>query len=153
MHRVGSRAKLLPMSEHAVPRGTGTIRSYHAHLYFSSPEQRVAALAVREQISTRFLVQLGRVHDVPIGPHSEPMYQVAFATETFASFVSWLMLNRQSLSVLVHPNTGRALDDHLLHALWLGSPLPIRGDILSNDPARDVISPIEPNTSPTESPA
>jgi DOPA 4,5-dioxygenase len=141
------------MSEQAVPQGTGTIRSYHAHLYFRDPDERVAALQVREQIGARFSVQLGRVHDVPVGPHDEPMYQVAFAPETFASFVSWLMLNRQGLSVLVHPNTGRARDDHLVHALWLGVPLPIRGDFLSNDPARDVISPIEPNTSPSQNPA
>ncbi|MEY4513811.1 MAG: hypothetical protein RLZZ450_5933 [Pseudomonadota bacterium] len=140
------------MSEQAAPLGTATIRSYHAHLYFCDPQQRVTALLVREQIGARFLVQLGRVHDVPVGPHSEPMYQVAFARETFDAFVSWLMLNRQGLSVLVHPNTGRARDDHLEHALWLGSPLPVRGDFLSNDPARDVISPIEPNTSPSESP-
>jgi aromatic ring-cleaving dioxygenase len=100
------------MSEQAVPKGTGTIRSYHAHLYFRGPDERVAALRVREQIGARFSVQLGRVHDVPVGPHDEPMYQVAFAPETFASFVSWLMLNRQGLSVLVHPNTGRARDDH-----------------------------------------
>ena len=50
--------------------------------------------------------------------------------------------------MLVHPNTGRARDDHLLHALWLGTPLPIRAAVLSNDPASDVISPIVPNTEP-----
>ena len=29
-------------------------------------------------------VQLGRWHDVPVGPHTAAMYQVAFATELFA---------------------------------------------------------------------
>jgi DOPA 4,5-dioxygenase len=58
------------------------------------------------------------------------------------------MLNRQGLSVLVHPNTGRSLDDHLVHALWLGDRLSIRSAVLSNDPEHDVISPIEPNTTP-----
>jgi hypothetical protein len=46
----------------------------------------------------------------------------------------------------IHPNTGRARDDHLDHALWLGERLPVRAEVLSNDPARDVISPVVPNT-------
>jgi len=58
------------------------------------------------------------------------------------------MLHRGALSVLVHPNTGRALDDHLVHALWLGTPLLIRAEVLSNEPAHDVISPVVPNTEP-----
>jgi aromatic ring-cleaving dioxygenase len=76
------------------------------------------------------------------------MYQIAFAKQTFDTLVPWLMLNRQGLSVLVHPNTGRARDDHLVHALWLGPELAVRGDILSNDPHDDVISPVVPNTTP-----
>ena len=128
--------------------GTGAIRSYHAHLYFRSAEERTRALLLREAIAERFSVQLGRVHDQPVGPHDAPMYQVAFSRELFGSFVPWLSLNRAGLSVLVHPNTGRALDDHLVHALWLGEPLAIRAEALSNDPARDVISPVVPNTTP-----
>ena len=141
------------MSEPATPAGTQSIRSYHAHLYFRTPAERETALRVRGWLGERFLVQLGRVHDVPVGPHSAPMYQVAFATDTFSSFVPWLMLNRSGLSVLVHPNTGRALDDHVVHALWLGTPLPVRVEVLSNDARSDVISPIEPNTAPDKSPA
>ena len=40
------------------------------------------------------------------------------------------MLNRQGLIVLVHPETDRPRDDHLLHALWLGERLPLNGAIL-----------------------
>jgi DOPA 4,5-dioxygenase len=40
------------------------------------------------------------------------------------------MLNRGSLDVLVHPETGDAYDDHTLHALWLGTPQPLRLEIL-----------------------
>jgi len=140
------------MSEPAGPAGTQSIRSYHAHLYFRSPDERETALRIRGWLGERFSVQLGRVHDVPVGPHSAPMYQVALATDTFSGLVSWLMLNRGELSVLVHPNTGRALDDHLVHALWLGTPLPIRADFLTNEPRGDNISPVEPNTAPDKSP-
>jgi aromatic ring-cleaving dioxygenase len=59
------------------------------------------------------------------------------------------MLNRAGLSVLIHPNTGRARDDHLLHALWLGTPLAVRGDVLPNEPGTDGIDAPVVNTQPT----
>ena len=117
------------------PVGTEFIDSYHAHIYFRDPTERERALQIRSWIDGRFLVELGRVHEVPIGPHSVAMYQVAFARELFTAFVPWLMLNRRGLSVLVHPNTGRELDDHLEHALWLGERLAIRGEYLKNGPS------------------
>jgi aromatic ring-cleaving dioxygenase len=117
------------------------IRSYHAHLYFRSDEERALALSMREPIDAGFTVQLGRVHDRLVGPHGAPMYQVAFARSEFEPLVSWLMLNRAGLSVLVHPNTGRARDDHTRHALWLGDPLPIRVDGLSNDEEPSTLAP------------
>jgi aromatic ring-cleaving dioxygenase len=122
------------MSVPALPVDPSSIQSYHAHLYFRDAQERERALRVRAWIGERFAVQLGRVHDLPIGPHSAPMYQVAFACELFSVFVPFLMLNRSELSVLVHPNTGRALDDHLIHALWLGERLPIRDGVLTNEP-------------------
>jgi DOPA 4,5-dioxygenase len=127
---------------------TESIRSYHAHLYFRDAQEREHALQLRTWIAERFSVQLGRVHDAAVGPHTVPMYQVAFAREAFEGFVAWLMLNHAPLSVLIHPNTGRSRDDHLDHALWLGERLPVRANVLSNDPERDVISPVVPNTTP-----
>ena len=129
-----------------VEASTELIRSYHAHIYFRDSVEREHALQLREWIDQRFSVQLGRVHEVSVGPHTAPMYQVAFAPEVFHGFVSWLMLNHAALSVLIHPNTGRARDNHLDHALWLGEHLPVRAEVLSNDTARDVISPVVPNT-------
>jgi aromatic ring-cleaving dioxygenase len=127
---------------------TQRIRSYHAHVYFRDADERVRALAVREAIAERFLVQLGRVHDALIGPHNAPMYQIAFGHELFSRLLPWLLLNRSGLSVLVHPNTGRARDDHVLHALWLGTALGVRADVLSNVLTHGDGARIEPNTSP-----
>ena len=107
------------------PVPLSAIASYHAHVYFDGPEQRVHALWLREEMATRFSVALGRIHDRLIGPHARPMYQVSFANEVFAAFVPWLMLNRGGLSILVHPNTAAERDDHLEKALWLGERLPI----------------------------
>jgi DOPA 4,5-dioxygenase len=119
----------------------GTIRSYHAHIYFDGQEQRRVAEALRDQIGERFAVVLGRWWDRPIGPHTRAMYQVAFPTAEFSRFVPWLMVNRRGLAILVHPNTGRPKDDHLLHALWLGEILEIEAE-----------PEIVPNTHPTVTP-
>ncbi len=81
-----------------------------------------------------------------IGPHSAAMYQVAFDVAVFADLVPWLALHREGLRVLVHPNTLAPRADHLLHALWLGPPLPLRANVLPEaiDAAEE--SAIVPNT-------
>lgn len=100
------------------------IASFHAHIYFDTAS-RDAAARVREGLGSGFDVQLGRWHDKPIGPHPKSMYQVAFLPDQFANVVPWLMLNREGLDILVHPNTGDAVADHTNHALWLGEKLEI----------------------------
>ncbi len=101
------------------------IRSYHAHIYYD-PATRPVAEQLREAIASLFAVELGRWHDEPVGPHPTSMNQVAFPLAEFPKLVPWLMLNRGGLDVLVHPQTGNAYDDHAIHALWLGAPLPLR---------------------------
>jgi aromatic ring-cleaving dioxygenase len=122
------------------------IVSWHAHVYFDPAATRPQAERVRAGIARRFKVQLGRWHEVPIGPHTSAMYQVAFDVDVFAGLVPWLALHREDLSVLVHPNTLAPRADHLTHALWLGTPLPLRGDILPESISAAEESPIVPNT-------
>ena len=101
---------------------TNKITGYHAHIYYH-PETLTAAEQVRQGLGDRFEVQLGRWHDQLVRPHTRSMYQVAFANDQFDRIVPWLLLNRQGLAVLVHPNTGNAIADHTDHALWLGEKL------------------------------
>jgi DOPA 4,5-dioxygenase len=124
------------------------ILSWHAHVYYDPATTRPRADALRQRIGERFHVQLGRWHDVPVGPHTAAMYQVAFAADVFASFVPWLMLHRAGLTVLVHPNTLAPRDDHLEHALWLGAPLPLKEAVLPLRIGVDEESAIVPNTTP-----
>ena len=105
------------------------IRGYHAHVYYDA-DSRERAATVRAAIEERFDVELGRWRDEPVGPHPRPMYQVAFAPGQFDQVVPWLMLNRQGLTVLVHPETGDDLPDHSDHALWLGEVLELDLDFL-----------------------
>ncbi len=58
------------------------------------------------------------------------MYQIAFPPLLLASFLPWLMLNRDGLSILLHPGTGDAYANHIDHAVWLGSVLPLRMNVL-----------------------
>jgi DOPA 4,5-dioxygenase len=131
----------------ATPQTLSRIVSFHAHIYFDAGT-RSRAEVLRERIAERFSVQLGRWHDLPVGPHGSAMYQVAFGTEQFARFVPWLMLNRDGLDVLVHPNTLAPRDDHLLHALWLGNRLPLREDALPLRIEAADESSVVPNTRP-----
>ncbi len=108
---------------------TIAIVSFHVHVYYDT-ETREAAARVREELGARFEVQLGRWHDEPIGPHPKSMYQVAFSPNKFAEVVPWLMLHRQGLDVLVHPNTSDALADHAVHSLWLGEKLELNLEVL-----------------------
>jgi DOPA 4,5-dioxygenase len=133
------------------PMPIRAIESYHAHVYFDGPEARERAAALREQIAARFAVQMGRWHEQPVGPHPMAMYQVAFERALFPTLVPWLMLNRQGLAIVVHPNTDRPRDDHLKHALWLGAVLKLDGSMLEDSLAALGRGPDEilPNTVPT----
>ncbi|BAZ37116.1 DOPA-dioxygenase-like protein [Calothrix sp. NIES-4101] len=105
------------------------ITSFHAHVYYDTNNRDVAAY-IREELSTKFEVEMGRWRDEPVGPHPKSMYQVAFLPNQFAEVVPWLMLHRQGLDVLVHPNTGNALADHTVHSLWLGEKLSLNIEVL-----------------------
>ena len=109
------------------------IKGYHAHVYYH-PQTRSLAERVRRAIGERFGAQLGSWHDEPVGPHLVAMYQVAFEAEEFPTLVPWLMLNREGLNVLVHPPTGDSVADHTRCAAWLGTPLPLRLDVLRRGP-------------------
>jgi aromatic ring-cleaving dioxygenase len=111
----------------------GHVKGYHAHVYYA-PETRAIAERVRTTIGDRFRVRLGSWHHEPVGPHPVAMYQVAFAVEEFSGLVPWLMLNREGLDVLVHPLTDDGVADHTRFAAWLGTPLPLRLDVLQRAP-------------------
>ena len=103
------------------------ITGWHAHIYYAPGTTRAAAEALREGIAAGFPeAVLGRWHDVPVGPHPRAMYQVAFPAAMLASLVPWLMLNRDGLTILLHPETGDDYADHAHHAVWFGEVLPLR---------------------------
>jgi DOPA 4,5-dioxygenase len=97
------------------------IGSWHAHVYFDATS-RDRAWTLREVIQRELagLVEIGRFHERPVGPHPMWSYQLAFAPAQLSQVVGWLALNHGALDVFVHPNTGDELRDHRDCALWLG---------------------------------
>ena len=105
------------------------IKGYHAHVYYNA-ETRTVAEGLRNTFIDRFTVEPGAFSDEPRGPHPISQFNVIFRTEEFQKIVPWLMLNHEGLDVLIHPLTDSSYDDHSKNALWIGTPVPMRLDVL-----------------------
>lgn len=101
------------------------IKSFHAHIYYDKDTKNIATF-VRQSLKHAFIsnvVRLGKMHDKPIGPHTKPMFQVAFSGTILRKLINQLMYTHSTLSVLIHPETGNDKDDHTEYAMWLGKPV------------------------------
>lgn len=59
------------------------------------------------------------------------MFEVnVFNPEQLGTLLSWFVANRGPCSVLIHPNTGNDVEDHTVHASWLGEKVPLDIDLL-----------------------
>lgn len=128
------------MSEHpgapAAARDPRSIAEYHAHVYYDPATTRGRAERLRARVAAEFpQAKLGRWHDALVGPHPQSMYQIAFPSGMLGSFVPWLMLNREGLTILLHPETGNDYLDHTAHGVWFGAALPLRLDVFEKHTA------------------
>jgi aromatic ring-cleaving dioxygenase len=119
-------------------RDPAAISEYHAHIYYDPRTTRDRAERLRARVAAEFpQAKLGRWHDELVGPHTESMFQIAFPASLLGAFLPWLMLNRDGLSVLLHPETGNDYRDHSAHAAWLGDALRLRLDVFSTQRSGD----------------
>jgi len=106
------------------------IRGFHAHVYYDGATKAKAA-QLREAMLAKFKVEPGGFSDEPAGPHPISQCNVIFEVPEFQEVVPWLMLNRDGLDILVHPLTDSNVDDHSKNALWLGTPVPLKLEVLN----------------------
>jgi DOPA 4,5-dioxygenase len=98
------------------------INGYHAHVYFDT-NTIDQARALCSEAARQFGVEMGRVHERPVGPHPMWSCQLAATPAQFADLLPWLALKRNGLIVFAHPDTGDHLADHRDHCIWLGTGL------------------------------
>ena len=108
------------MSSHSQPAP-----DYHAHIYFGA-ETRDTAKTLQQTITDVFPdADMGRFHEKDVGPHPRWSYQVAFPLAMYAEIVPWLMMNRDGLTIFLHPESGDVIADHEQNAIWMGEMLPL----------------------------
>ena len=54
------------------------------------------------------------------GPHPCGSYEVWTPAQYFHLVLSWFMMNRGDLTILLHPLTDHAYEDHIGRSMWLG---------------------------------
>jgi DOPA 4,5-dioxygenase len=100
------------------------IRDFHAHLYYDPDEVELAKqLAAAAQ--ARFGVPVGHFHLRAVGPHPRGSCQLTVPADLFGDVAQWLVLNRGSLTIFAHANTGNDLADHTEHVIWFGPSEPL----------------------------
>lgn len=110
---------------------TREIKSYHAHVYYDNPQTKAEVEWVRAHVLEHFPhLHVGKIHESATGVHTKPMFQIKFHQADFAAIVSWLTLNHQKLSVLIHPDAKSHEVDYQEHSLWIGAALPIRFEMM-----------------------
>jgi DOPA 4,5-dioxygenase len=94
---------------------------YHAHVYFGETSTQQAR-ELCQKAAALFGVKMGRVHEKLVGPHPHWSCQLSFDSTQFDALMPWLDANRDGLNILVHRQTGNSIEDHTIHASWLGEP-------------------------------
>lgn len=96
-----------------------SIRDFHAHIYYD-PEQVEQARALAATAQARFPIAVGHFHLKPVGPHPRGSCQLTVPKDAFGDVAQWLTLNRGTLTIFVHAETGDDLADHTEHVIWFG---------------------------------
>ena len=118
-------------------RPVEAVDGWHAHIYYDPARTKETAAKLRARIEQAFPeTRMGSWHDEAVGPHLVSMYQLAFRADQFDRVVPWLVLNRDGLSILVHPLTDNAWNDHVVFGFWLGERQPLNDDVLKRIPVR-----------------
>jgi DOPA 4,5-dioxygenase len=100
------------------------IRDFHAHIYYD-PEEVALAKQLAAEVQARFPIGVGHFHLRPVGPHPRGSVQLTVPTERFGDVAQFLALNRGTLTIFAHAETGDDLADHTRHVIWFGPSEPL----------------------------
>ncbi len=125
-------------SDMASASDPAAISEYHAHIYYDPPTTRDRAERLRARVAAEFPAPSSGAGTMSwSGRIRSRCFRSRFRATLLDAFLPWLMLNRDGLSVLLHPETGDDYRDHSAHAAWLGAALPLRLDVFSVQRSRD----------------
>jgi aromatic ring-cleaving dioxygenase len=108
------------------------IKDWHIHVYYEAATKATAETLYKEITTAMPGLQIGRMHDQPVGPHPYGSFQVLIPNERLAEVTSWFSLNRRDLTVLLHPNTENDLKDHRDYPVWFGSAPKLNYEMFEN---------------------
>ena len=120
------------------------IKEWHFHVYWfqQNKYQNESAMRIQKEliekvrtkaftvvlpgITSEILPKLNMSNNIPTfndgprGPHPVGNFEVWTPKESFADVLSFFMLRRGELSILLHPLTPHTVQDHSGRAMWLG---------------------------------
>ena len=106
------------------------IQGFHAHVYYDETTY-VQAKQLCDVAGSQLPVSVGHMHTQAVGPHPCWSCQLSFGMSDFSQVASWLCLNRENLTIFLHPVTNDHLKDHSNHAIWMGKMVPLKLSIFS----------------------
>ncbi|ORX63660.1 hypothetical protein K493DRAFT_322095 [Basidiobolus meristosporus CBS 931.73] len=110
------------------------LKEFHFHVYFfqNNKASRDKAHQLRKDIEQ--LTAEGHFVAVPLknafneeprGPHPCGSFEVWCPREYLSQVLSFFILNRRGLSILIHPLSRHEVLDHTERSMWLGTPYPL----------------------------
>ena len=102
------------------------IKGYHIHIYFDKPQEKLLVQMLVDGVEKLFPEHIKGTYPVNIvGPHTKQNIEIDITREGHKEIVEWLQSNNDNgLSILIHPDTGDDLKDHMNSSMWLGEPVP-----------------------------
>lgn len=92
---------------------------YHFHIYFESSELEDVQEIVND-LREMDNVDVGRIRDVPVGPHPVGSCQITVQRKDYTSMTEWFLIHRNRFSIFVHALSGDDLKDHTDYVVWIG---------------------------------
>ncbi|HLR82301.1 MAG TPA: DOPA 4,5-dioxygenase family protein [Paenalcaligenes sp.] len=107
------------------PMLTPKIEGYHSHVYFDAHTLSQAESLCKAAAAKFPQLQMGRIHQHPIGPHPDWSCQLSYPAHLLNEVLPWLAVNRNGLVIFTHPLSGDDLLDHRDYAIWMGAVRPL----------------------------